>query len=201
MLRETRLFPALLVVLLTFVMVVSSTLGQEAPAAPAAAPGAAAAPAAAPGAEAGPTADKRAVAEKRLGQWRDMLHYIQMARADLARSFAEAVLADATPEQIYRLSVDVSGSQVILTRAMGVKELKATVQKIRQQIDKGYQLFRSDEKEIQRMIVKLSGNLREYMRAARRLAASGEYALPQLLATLSDSKTSLILPKSSIFFM
>ena len=183
MLRETRFFPALLVVLLTSVMVVSPALGQEAPAAPAAAPGAAA----------GPATDEAAPSEKQLAQWRDMLHYIQMARADLARSFAEAVLADTTPQQIYRLSVDVSGSQVILTRAMGVEALNATVQKIRQQIDKGYQLFRSDAKEIQRMIDKLSGNLREFMRAARRLAASGEYALPQLLATLSDPKTSSIL--------
>jgi len=188
MLRETRFFPASLVLLLTFVMMVSPVWGQAAPAAPAA-------PAAAPAAAAADelTAEEIAAAEKRLGQWRDMLHYIQMARADLAHSFAEAVLADATPQQIYRLSVDVKGSQIILTRALGIKKLKPTVQKIRLQIDKGYQLFRSDPKEIQRMIEKLAGNLREYMRAARRLAASGEYALPQLLATLSDSNTSAVL--------
>ena len=200
MLRETRFFPVSLVVLLTFAVVVSTALGQDAPAAPAAAAPAAAAPAAAAPAAAAPAAAadqatpaELAAAEKRLGQWRDMLHYIQMARADLAHSFAEAVLVDATPAQIYRLSVEVSGSQVILTRALGVKKLTATVQKIRSQIDKGYQLFRSDEKEIQRMIKKLEGNLREYMRASRRLAASGEYALPQLLATLADPNTSSVL--------
>jgi len=200
MLRETRFFPASLVVLLTFVVVISPALGQDAaapadPAAPAAAAADAAADAAvdpaAPDAAVAPDAALEAAKEKLRGQWRDMLHYIQMARADLANSFAEAILADAKPEDVYLLSVEVKGSQIILTRALGVKKLKATVQKIRLQIDKGYQLFRSDAKEIQRMIEKLSsGNLRAVMRASRRLAASGEYALPQLLATLADSKSS-----------
>ncbi|MDP6545271.1 MAG: hypothetical protein QGH60_14895 [Phycisphaerae bacterium] len=190
MLRETRFFPATLVVLLTFVVVVSPVWGQdaEAPAAPAAAD--AAAPAA-PAPDGELTAEEIAAKEKRHGQWRDMLHYIQMARADLAHSFAEAILADAPPQEIYLLSVEIKGSQIILTRAMGVKKLKPTVLKIRLQIDKGYQLYRSDPKEIQRMIDKLSsGNLRAVMRATRRLAASGEYALPQLLSTLTDSKSS-----------
>ena len=194
MLRETRFFSALLVVLLTFVVVISTACGQDAPAARAA-PAAPAedAPAGAAVVVDEPTAEELAAREKRRGQWRDMLHYIQMARADLAQSFADAVLADATPQEIYRLSVDVKGSQITLTRALGVKKLKPVVQKIRLQIDKGYQLFRSDPKEIQRMIKKLEGNLREYMRATRRLAASGEYALPQLLATLADPNTSAIL--------
>jgi hypothetical protein len=186
MLRENRFFSASLVVLLTFVMVSSPASGQDT--------GDTGVAVAAPGPSTdAPSAEEQAGAEKRLSQWRDMLHYIQMARADLAKTFADAVLADATPQQVYRLSVDVSGSQVTLTRALGVKTLAPTILKIRQQIDKGYQLFRSDEKEIQRMIVKLSGTLREFMRASRRLAASGEYALPQLLATLSDPKTSAIL--------
>jgi hypothetical protein len=197
MLRETRFFSASVVVLLTFVIVSSPALGQDVSAtsvaapvvAPAAvAPGDPAAPAAPGGADAG-----EATAAARLSQWKDMLHYIQMARADLAKNFADKVLGSSTPAEIYRLSVEVSGSQVILTRALGIKTLAPTVQKIRQQIDTGYQTFRSDEKEIQRMIVKLGGNLREYMRASRRLAASGEYALPQLLATLSDPKTSSVL--------
>ena len=185
MLREARFIPALLALLLAFVVVVSPVSGQDAakPAAPA--------PDAADGEL---TAAELMAMEKRRGQWRDMLHYIQMARADLARSFADAVLADTSPKEIYRLSVDVSSSQIILTRAMGVKNLKPTVQKIRLQIDKGYQLYRSDEKEIQRMIDLLSsGNLRAVMRAVGRLAVSEEYALPQLLAPLSDPNTSSVL--------
>ena len=179
MLREIRFFSASLVVLVTFMAVVSPVRGQDA---------------ADPVAEAEPAgelaSDQVAAKEKLRVQWRDMLHSIQMARADLANSFAESVLTGATPQEIYLLSVEVKGSQIILTRALGVKKLNATVQKIRLQIDKGYQLFRSDPKEIQRMIEKLSGNLRAKMRASRRLGVSGEYALPQLLVTLSDPKTS-----------
>jgi len=183
MLRETRFFSASLVVLMTFVIVAGSAFGQVDATDPAAA-------VAAPAADAAAGTDALAADEKRREQWSDMLHYIQLARADLAKSFAESVLASSDSKQIYRLSVDVSGSQVILTRALGVKTLKPVVEKIRLEIDKGYQLFRSDADEIQRMIDLLGGNLRAYMRAARRLAASGEYALPQLLATLSDPKTS-----------
>jgi hypothetical protein len=171
MLRETRSFPALLVLLLTFfVMVASPVLGQDATA---------------------PAAED-AAREKLKEQWRDMLHYIQMARADVAGTYATSIL-QAEPAEIYRLSVEVESSQVILTRALGNKKLKPMILKIREKIDQGYRTFRSDEKEIQRMIDKLSGSLREYMRAGERLAASGEYALPQLLAAMSASKTSATL--------
>ncbi|MDP6636530.1 MAG: hypothetical protein QGG42_16655 [Phycisphaerae bacterium] len=195
MLRETRSFSALLIVLLVFVTVASTAFGQDTTAAdPAATPADAAAPATGVVPAADRTVDQLAAEQKRETQWRDMLHYIQMARADLAKSFAEAILADAKPDEIYRHSVEVSGSQVILTRALGVKKLQPIVQKIRQEIDKGYQLFRSDEKEIQRMIAKLStGNLRARMRASTRLGQSEEYALPQLLAMLADPKTSAVL--------
>ncbi len=188
MLRETRSFSASLVVLLALVMFACPALGQDTVADPAAAP--VAAPAAAAPAT---TAEEEAAYQTRRVQWRDMLHYIQLARPDLVKSFADAILADTKPEEIYRHSIEVTGSQVILTRALGNKKLKPIVQQIRTQIDKGYQLFRSDAKEIQRMIKMLSGNLRQYMRASDRLAASGEYALPQLLATLSDPKTSSVL--------
>jgi len=196
MLRETRSFSASLVVLLALVMVSTPVFGQVTvadpaePAADAAAPADAAA-ATDTGVGEDTSTDALAGEQKRRAQWRDMLHYIQVARADLARSFAEAVLADAAPEELYRHSIEVAGSQVILTRALGNKKLAPIVQKIRAQIDKGYQSFRSDAKEIQRMILKLgSTNLRAQMRAATRLAASGEYALPQLLATYADPKTS-----------
>ncbi|MBT3198699.1 MAG: hypothetical protein HN350_02185 [Phycisphaerales bacterium] len=179
MLRETRFFSASLVVLLTVVTLASLGFAQVVPAAV--------------GADGGePSATDLAANEKRLSQWRDMLHYVQLARADLATSFAEAVLAEAKPEQIYMLSVEVKGSQVILTRAMGVEKLAPIVKKIRAKIDEGYQLYRSDAKEIQRMIDLLGGNPRQYMRASKRLAASGEYALPQMIAVLLDPKTSAV---------
>ncbi|MCP4375288.1 MAG: HEAT repeat domain-containing protein [bacterium] len=171
MLRETRTFPALLVLLLTlFVMLASPVLGQDA-----------AAPAAG-----------EAAREKLKEQWKDMLHYIQMARADLAGTYATSIL-QAEPAEVYTLSIEIKNSQIILARALGNAKLKPMVLKIREKIVLGYRTFRSDEKEIQRMIDKLSGSLREYMRAGERLAASGEYALPQLLSTLSSPSTSATL--------
>ena len=168
MLRETRSFSTSLVMLLALVMFACPVFGQDTVADPAA-------PATTVAGATETTAEEEAAYQARRVQWRDMLHYIQLARADLAESFAEAVLEGAKPEELYRHSIEETGSQVILTRALGNKKLKPIVLKIRAQIDKGYMIFRSDEKEIQRMIVKLgSTNLRMRMRAAKRLAASGE---------------------------
>ncbi len=132
-------------------------------------------------------------AEKLRSQWSDMLHYVRMARPKLAISYAQGILKAATPEEIYRLSVAVKGSQGILTRGMGSKELQDVIVEIRKRINQGYQAFRRNASEIKQTIETLGGNARAYARAKDRLVASGECALPQLLQVLLDPKITPML--------
>jgi len=173
MLNHTRLVTAVLVILSALGMLACPVRAQDA------AGGAVAKTAAGAGGEGQTT-------EKLRSQWSDLLHYVRMARPKLARSYAQGILKAATPEQIYRLSVEVKGSQGVLTRGMGSKELQDVIVEIRKKINQGYQAFRQNASEIKQTIVTLRGNARAYARAKDRLVASGEYALPQLLQVLLD---------------
>jgi len=130
--------------------------------------------------------------KKLRSNWDDMLHFIRLAKPQIARTYGDAVLAEGTPRQIYKLSVEVKRSHVVLTRGMGLKGLKETIVAIRKKINEGWMEFRSDAGEIKRMIGKLGGNLRAFERARIYLIQSGEFAQPQLLQTLADPSTSAL---------
>ena len=131
--------------------------------------------------------------EKKLrSNWDDLLHFIRLARPQVAKTYGDAVLAEGTPRQIYKLSVEVKRSQATLERGMGLKGLKETIAAIRKKINEGWIEFRSDAGEIKRMIGKLGGNLRTLARVRDYFKQSGEFSLPQLLQTLADPSTSAL---------
>ncbi|MCK4601069.1 MAG: HEAT repeat domain-containing protein, partial [Phycisphaerae bacterium] len=130
--------------------------------------------------------------EKKLSElWDDMLHYIKIARADLAAVYGQSILAaGAEPRELYRLSVETPGWQSVLTKGARQEALKEIIANIYKIIEKGYEQERKDPEQIANAIKMLDGTLRGKKLAAERLVISGEYALPQLVQKLRDPQSS-----------
>jgi hypothetical protein len=128
-------------------------------------------------------------------QWEDMLHYINIARPQLAASYARAILANpqATPDKIYNLSVKAPQSLRTLRKAENLKPLAKLVPKLRQKIEAGYKAWRADPDQINESLRMMGGTLRGMRLAVQRLKTSGPYALPILLDKLRDPKTPPVL--------
>jgi len=126
-------------------------------------------------------------------QWQDLLHYIKVARADLAQTYAKAILDSGKPREVYVLSVETSASQAILARGAALAGMKELVERLDKMIEQGFQEMRMDPAEIGRSIEKLTESVRAYEIHAKRLELSGEYAMPQLIQKLMDDRTSELL--------
>lgn len=189
MLRNLRRDLAVGAWLLAFVLAVPATAQDEgADAATGDAPAAKVeeAPAAAKTAEA-PAGNKDEQLKK---LWGDLIHYIAVARADLAVKFGEKILeSDFTDLAIYRMMVDTDGSRQELERAANLPEMRALVIKLLERIERGYQADRGNPEMIAREIQRLGGTLAGYRLAKGRLIKSGEYAVPQLIQKLRDRET------------
>lgn len=172
-----------------------------APAAPAAGAAPAAAAGAAPAAPAAPAAGDAAAmpagtgpeGKKPLDLWGDFVHYIKIARPDIAKLFGEALVkANVDPREMYAMALGTTDSQAVLARAWtSSKDLQPIIDEIRKKIEEGYRAERGDPKEIARAIGMLVENERARILAVERLRASGEYALPQLVQKLSDPSTAV----------
>ena len=136
--------------------------------------------------------------------WEDFIHYIRIARTDLAESYGKSILAsNPDPKALYQLSAPQDVQKTLAVGAERSETLKAIVLGIQKISDEGYLQLRSDPKEIASAIELLSGSTRSLDRGTRLLQTSGEYALPQIIQTLSDPKTSedlrarisIVLPK------
>ena len=63
--------------------------------------------------------------------WKDLLHYIKIARAELALSNGQALLeSGAEPRDIYRLSVETAGWQTVLARGANLPGMKPIIESI-----------------------------------------------------------------------
>ena len=176
--------------LLAVAAISASTLAQETMPATQPAPDAATQPAAPAAPTTAPTVEgETPVAEGQSLQslWDDFLHYSKIARADLAASFGQAIIdSGSQPRELYLLAVNTPGSQSVLARASQLEGLPQIVAQLQVMIEAGYKDERRDPQQIAGAIEMLSGSIRGYEIAARRLETSGEYALPQLLQKLTD---------------
>lgn len=202
MLRETFVKALAFACLMTVLMCcTTAALSQEATEAPATAAPETAAPAPtaaveppapavvapAPAATAPAAAPTAEIAEL----WGDFIHYIRLARADMALSYGSAIVnAKADPREIYRLSLDKPDTLEILGRGEKLEGLADTVVAVRKLVEDGYRLESRDPEQIAKSIDMLGGILRQYQIGAERLQASGEFAIPQLIQRLGDSKTT-----------
>lgn len=134
-------------------------------------------------------------------QWEYLIHYIRIARHDLAQSYGQALLESGKPREVYLLSIATPGWQVALTRGEKLAGMKEIVQRVRKMVEEGYQALRTDPTEIARSIQMLAESVRAYEIGAKRLERSGEYAMPQLIQALRDAKTSLMLRQRIITFL
>jgi len=119
--------------------------------------------------------------------WGDMLHYIKIARGDLAGSFGKALLdCGAEPREIFRLSEKTPGWQDVLARGSRLEGMKEIVDKLLKIIEKGFEADRADPQRIADAIDMLTKGPAAYELGLKRLIVSGEYALPQLIQKLAD---------------
>lgn len=131
--------------------------------------------------------------KKLADQWEDLLHYIKVARPDLAKSFGDAVLNSGKPREVYLLSVQSKSAQSVLARGTRLAGMQETIQRLQKMIDQGYQAMRTDPAEIERSINMLPVSVKSYARARERLINSGEFALPQMIQKLMDPRTDALL--------
>jgi len=127
--------------------------------------------------------------------WEDLLHYINIVRPDVALSCAQAILnSNPKPKAVYEATIKFPRTGPTLARGRNVnKRLAAAIDKITLLIDQGAKDVRTDPDEIARWITMLGGAPRAVEIASKRLIHSGEYAVPQLIATLGRVKTSAAL--------
>jgi len=126
--------------------------------------------------------------------WRDFIHYIRVARPDLAAAYGKALLeADVDPRVLYRESLKTEGAFQTLTRGETSEQLVEMIQTIRGLIEEGYRLESQDPERIANAIDLLGGHIRQYTIGADRLKSSGEYAVPQMIARLADPSAPTLL--------
>ncbi len=128
--------------------------------------------------------------DKALGDlWEDFVHYVRIARPEMARSFGQAIIDRNVPaKDVYVLSTKTSNLQALLARAEGMEGLPEVVGGIRTLLEEGYVQMRSDPNEIANSIAMLTQGARAYSVGSARLVESGEFAMPQLVQKLVETE-------------
>ena len=118
--------------------------------------------------------------------WDDFVHYVIVARPELAKSFGQAILdSGASAEDVYKLYIDTEEVESVLSRAEHLNNnMKPMVDQLRLVIEAGYLELRADPVEIANAIEMLGEGARGFSLATDRLIRSGEYAMPQLVQKL-----------------
>lgn len=119
---------------------------------------------------------------------RDFIHFILVDRADVAAAYGQQLIdSGLTPTQFVNL-VDEAESEGrfldTIARAMRRPELEPVAARLLQTYERGKLDRVRDPEEVAKNISLLTGSSRNRLYARERLAAAGEYALPQLLNAL-----------------
>ena len=123
--------------------------------------------------------------------WEDLLDYIRVANPVAARSSGQAIIESGVdPRELYRLSTETPDALTKLARGAGLEGMEPVLEGVRKIIEEGARLERKDPEQIKGWIEMLGGTIRQFQIAQRRLIWSGEYALPQMIQTLSADGTS-----------
>jgi hypothetical protein len=133
------------------------------------------------------------IADKTLSElWGDFLHYIDVARPDVAESYGQAILnRNPKPEDLYRLSLRAANTADILTRGSANERLKPIIEQLQKRIESSVEGNPTDVNQIAASIEALStGGLKAYENASDRLIENGEYALPLLIAKIVNPQTN-----------
>jgi len=130
--------------------------------------------------------------------WKDLLHYTVIGRPDLAKGFAQVILAgNPDPVELLELSRQNPQGYQILVRASETApdaELAELSGKIIAVIEQGRFVQRSQAKIIAEEVRRLSSTDRGWFIAVKRLRNAGEYAIPFMLDAMADSSRANELP-------
>jgi len=146
-------------------------------------------------------ADAKTLAEAR-EQLKDYVHYVRIARYDLANSFGQGVLdkmgapfGKVEGEQAMSVAefaklVDESGEVARFEESAARGQRIAAIEKVSAQLNRAYELGKQstarNPAQIDASIALLTGTQRQRLVARERLVEAGEYAVPQLLAALGN---------------
>jgi hypothetical protein len=179
------------------VLILATQARPQEPAAPAAPEQPAAAnPPAAPdqpaAAEQPPTASPQSL-------WEDMLHFIRVARPDLAQSYGEALLKatatdDTTLLDIVQNSPHRDADQQLLLQAQQIDKLKPVADQLIARLRTARMKMARDKDRVLADIANLTKGTRANDSATARLRAAGQFAAPYLLATLVDDRQEAVHP-------
>ncbi|MBY0114377.1 MAG: HEAT repeat domain-containing protein [Phycisphaerales bacterium] len=121
---------------------------------------------------------------------KDFVHFTRIARYDVAAQVGAELLGRAIKPQDFVKLVDGSGENQrfdeTVGRAMRVGSLEPIAGGLYKLYETGRLAAARDPSEITENIKKLTGTVQGRIRAATRLKAAGEYAMPQLLSALMD---------------
>lgn len=130
--------------------------------------------------------------ESQEAQWlEDFVHYVLIARLDLAHGSAQAILdSEMSNSELYLLVEDMDINER-LTNAIGLAmrrpELEEVAGELQIRLNKGRVDVARDPAEIDKHINNLVGSARAQLLAQEALIAAGEYAVPQLLEVIVES--------------
>ncbi len=134
--------------------------------------------------------------------WNDYLHYIRIARLDLAKGYAQAVLsANPEPVELLKLSEENPRGYDLLLKVIEERpdaELTALSEQLLDIIEKGRFIRRTDPKVITTEIKRLSKGTRPQLTAVKRLRNAGEYAIMYMLDAMADDSRKHELPNITL---
>lgn len=127
----------------------------------------------------------------------DFLHFSILGRFDMAQTYAQELLgrSDLDPVQLLKLSEQQPRSVETLIVLVNNSSISESASKVLDVIHQGEHLLRQDTAQIVADIEKLGGPPQMEHNATKRLADSGEYAIPWILQALGDEAKKNLRPR------
>lgn len=123
----------------------------------------------------------------------DFLHYLLIAKPDLAEAAAKKLIAsgitDAEIAEIIRENSLDEKVERALVRGRGMSGVGPMVTNFEDRLEQGRHDLARNQDRIREAIGMLDGSLRSQLMGRRRLVEAGEYAVPELLQTLITTKS------------
>jgi hypothetical protein len=120
--------------------------------------------------------------------WRDFNHYVLIARPDLAAAAGQALLKQSQGVKLLEIveASDYRDYEPILARAARMAEVREVAAQLGDRLQSARVQESRDAKRIAADIALLTEGRRANQNATERLRAAGQFAAPQLLATLAN---------------
>ena len=123
---------------------------------------------------------------------KDFLHYIRIAKPDLALASGQALLdSGVTNEQLAMIVAEDDLDEKLISvirRGRRMPGISDVIAEVEQRVEDGRIALARDPERIRKAVAMLDGTMRQKMLAENRLLAAGEYAVPALLEVIVNGK-------------